>query len=164
MLDAQRDHIEMEEKRVKQSATSKPTITAIYESAKSNIAHSRRLLEDYERASLQVAFGKEVPVMEESGWQKDSQTLQRIFSRQREESKLELHQLLSGAPKVSNEQFNADVSDLDNDLWDRFAVGEGKAEDADALDGTKGETWAMVARNAQRGVRRAVKTVPEIDE
>lgn len=164
MLDAQRDQTEMEERGVKQSFASKPTITAICESVKSNIACSQRLLENYERASLQVAFGKRVSAMEEFGWQKDSQTLQRIISKQREKIMLEVSQLLSEGPKASNEQFNADVSDMDNDLWHRFAVGESKAEDVEALDGRKGETWAMIAKNAERGVRRIVQTLPEIGE
>ena len=99
--------------------------------------------------------------MMESGWEKDSQTLQRILNIQGENIKLEIHRILNEDSKSSKEQVKDDVSELDTDLWNQFAVGEAEAENVEVRDGRKRETWARVARNAQRGVQRTVKTFPE---
>lgn len=163
ILDAQGDQTEMDQRGVKRSSTSQPTASAIYQSAKSNLAFSRELLGHYERASQQVALKKGVTMME-SGWEKDSQTLQRILNIQGEKTKLEIHRMLNEDSKSSKEQVKDDVSELDTDLWNRFAVGEAKAENIEVQDGRQGETWALVAKNAQRGVRRTVKTLPEDGE
>ena len=158
ILEAQRDQIDMDERVVKRSSTSKLIASAIYQRAKSNIASSRELLGQYERASQQIAFGKEFPMME-TGWEKDSQTLQRILKSQGENVKHKVHQLLNEDPHPSKEQVKGDGSDLDTDLWNRFAAGEAKA-----LDTNKGGTWAVVAKNAQQGVRHTVKMLPEDGE
>ena len=160
ILDAQGDQTEMDQRGVKWSSTSKPTTSTIYQSAKSNLAFSRELLGHYERASQQVALKKRVTMME-SGWEKDSQTLQRILNIQGENIKLEIHRILNEDSKSSKEQVKDDVSELDTDLWNQFAVGEAEAENVEVRDGRKRETWALVARNAQRGVQRTVKTFPE---
>ena len=164
-LDAQRDQIEFDQRGVKQSSTSKPATSAIYQSAKANLCSSRELLGHYERASQQVASGKSVPTMA-SGWEKDSHTLQRILNKQGEKIKLEIHRLLNEDPRSSKEKAKAkdDVSELDTEIWNRFAVGEAKAETLEVLEGRMGKTWAMVAKNAQRGVRRTVKSLPEDGE
>ena len=95
------------------------------------------------------------------GWEKDKQTLQRILSKQREKTKLEVHQLLHQDSKTLEEQLKGDMSTLDTDLWDHFAVGKAKEEIIKSLDKRKGHAWAAVAKNAQRGVRRATKDLPE---
>lgn len=161
--DAQRDRTDIDEEGVDPSSTSKPTACAIYQSAKSNIASSRGLLGHYERASQQVASGQRVPMME-SGWEKDLQTLQRILNQQGEKIKSEVHQILNEDSESSKEQFKCNMSDLDTDLWNRFAVGEAKEKIVEALDGRREDTWAVVAKNAQRGVRRTVKNLPEDGE
>lgn len=161
--DAQRDRTEIDEEGVDPSSTSKPTACAIYQSAKSNIASSRGLLGHYERASQQVASGQRVPMME-SGWEKDILTLQRILNQQGEKIKSEVHQILNEDSESSKEQFKCNMSDLDTDLWNRFAVGEAKEKIVEALDGRREDTWAVVAKNAQRGVRRTVKNLPEDGE
>ena len=97
--------------------------------------------------------------MMEPGWEKDKQTLHRILNKQREKIKLELHQLLHQDSKPLEEQAKGDMSTRDIELWDHFAVGEAKKDEA--LDGRKGHAWAVVAKSAQRGVRRAVKHLPE---
>ena len=158
ILDAQREQTDMEEKVVKWSSTSKPTPSAIYQSAKSNIASSRELLGHYERASQQMDFEKDFPTIE-SGCEKDIQTLQRILKKQGAKVEHGVHQLLNEDPHSSKEQVKGDESDLDTDLWNRFAAGE-----AEALDINKGGTWAVVAKNAQQGVRHAVKDLPEDGE
>lgn len=162
-LDAQRDRIDIVQRGVKQSSTSKPTTSAICQSAKATLSSSRELLGYYERASQQVASGKSVPTME-SGWEKDSQTLQRILQKQGEKIKLEIHRLLNEDPRSSKEKAKDDVSELDTEIWNRFAVGEAKAETLEVLEGRIGDTWAVVAKNAQRGVRRTVKSLPEDGE
>ncbi len=159
VLGAQRYQIETEERRVNRSCASKPTESAIYLGAMSNIASSRELLGHYERASRQVTLSKRAP-MRESGWEMGSQTLRRILQKQGEKIKLEVHQLLNEDSRSSKEQGKVGVSKLDTDLWDRFAVGEAKEEHIKVLDG-KSATWAEVAMNAQRGVRRAVKDLPD---
>ena len=148
----------MEEKVVKRFSTSKPTPSAMYQSAKSNIASSRELLGHYERASQQIDFGKDFPTIE-SGREKDIQTLQRILKKQGANVEHGVHQLLNEDPHSSKEQAKGDGSDLDADLWNQFAAGEAKA-----LDINKGGTWAVVAKNAQQGVRHAVKDLPEDGE
>lgn len=160
ILYAHQEHIELREKRFQHFPAAKPTASAVHSRAKSNIAASRDLLGHYEQASHQVALSKRV-LMVEPGWEKDKQTLQRILNKQREKTKLEVHQLLHVDSKHSEKQFKGDVSTLDTDLWDHFAVGEAKKEFVEALDRRKGHTWAVVAKNAQRGVRRAVKDLPE---
>ena len=92
--------------------------------------------------------------MTESGREKDKETLQRILRRQGEMAKLEIRQMLDEYPQFSKEQVTDDSSDLDTDLWNRFAVTKAKESTVEALDGRKGETWAVLAKNAQRGVRR----------
>ena len=163
ILYTQRERTEVEEKEIKQLSISKPTASAIYCRVKADIASSRALLEHYERASQQVALSKKVPMMG-SGLQRHTQTLRRILDNQREKTKLQIHQLLNKNPKPSKEQVEEDVSTLDTDLWDQFAVDEAQRKLVEALDGSKGETWAVIARNAQRGVQRAVKDLPEYDE
>ena len=163
IFDAQRDRTEINQRGVKQSSTSKPTTLALYQSAKANLSSSRELLGHYERASQQVASGQSVPMME-SGWEKDSQTLQRILKQQGEKIKLEIHRLLNEDPGSSKEKAKDDVSELDTEIWNRFAVGEAKAESLEVLEGRIGESWAVVAKNARRGVRRTVKSLPEDGE
>lgn len=160
ILDTQRDKAEVDEKEVKQSTTSKPTAAAVYQSAKSKISSSRELLGRYERASQQIASGEGI-LMIESEWEKDSQKLQSILDKKGDKVKLEVHGLLNEVSKYSKEEVKGDPSELDTDLWNRFAVGEAKEENVETLDGRKGETWAVVAKNAQRGVQRTVKYVPE---
>ena len=92
--------------------------------------------------------------MTESGREKDNETLQRILRRRGEMAKLEIRQMLDEYAKSSKEQVTDDSSELDTDLWNRFAEVEAKEGTVEALDGRKGETWAVVAKNAQRGVRR----------
>lgn len=162
ILYAERGQPEVDNSRVKQSSIAKLTAPAIYRRAKSNLASSRELLVHYERASQQVAFSKGVSMME-SGWEKDNETLQHILDKQKEKTKLELQQLLSKDSKSSKEQVEGDVSKSDTNLWDHFGVGETKMESVEALR-IKRETWAVVAKNAQRGVRRALKDTPEDDE
>ena len=127
---------------------------------KSNIAASRELLKHYEQASQQVTFSKRVLMMEPT-WEKDKKTLQRILSQQREKIKLEVYQLLHQDSKPLEEQFKGDMSTLDRDLWDHFAVGEAEEDIVKLLDRRQGHAWAAVAKNAQRGVRRATKDLPE---
>ena len=160
MLYAQRDQTEVDDDGVKQSSISKPTASAIYRKAQLNLASSRELLGHYERASQQVAFSKGVSMME-SGWEKDNQTLQRILDRQKERTKLEVHQHLNKHLKSSTAQIEGDASKSDADIWDHFAVSDDRNESVKALDTRKRETWAVVAKNAQRGVRRVVKDLPE---
>ncbi len=162
-LDAQQDRIEIVQRGVKQSSTSKPTTSAIYQSAKATLSSSRELLGHFERASQQVASGKSVPTME-PGWEKDSQTLQRILQKQGEKIKLEIHRLLNEDPRSSKEKAKDDVSEFDTEIWNRFAVGEAKAETLEVLEGRIGDTWAVVAKNAQRGVRRTVQSLPKDGE
>ena len=92
--------------------------------------------------------------MTESGREKDNETLQRILCRQGEMAKLEIRQMLEEYPQSSKEQVTDDSSGLDTDLWNRFAVVEAKEGTAEALDGRRGETWAVLAKNAHKGVRR----------
>ena len=158
ILDAQRDQTDIDERVVKWSSTSKPTASAIHQSAKSNIASSRELLEHYERASHHIASVKEFPVIE-SGWEKHIQTLQRILERQGAKVKDEVHEVLNEDRRSSKEQVKGDGSDLDTDLWNRFAAGQVKAQDV-----KKGGTWAVVAKNAQQGVRHTVKNLAEDGE
>ena len=160
ILYAQQEQTELHEKRSQHFSAAKLTASAVHSRAKSNIAASRELLGYYEQASQQVAFSKRVLMME-PGWEKDKQTLQRIFNKQREKTKLELHRLLYEDSEPLEEQGKGDMSTLDNDLWDHFAVGEVKKEFVEALDSRKGHAWAVVAKNAQRGVRRALKDLPE---
>ena len=163
MVDAQQDQTEVGGKGFKQSSASEPTASTFYQSAKSRIASSRELLGHYERASKQVAFGKEVPMMVFE-WEKDSQTLQNILSRQEAKIKLELHCFLHADPKSSKEQLRGDMLELDTDLWKRFGVGETRKGIVELLDEGKDVTWAMVAKNVQRGVRRTIRTLPEDGE
>ena len=100
----------------------------------------------------------------ESGLEKNSQTLQRILEKHGEKTKLELHQILNGGPKPSKNHVEGGMLKADADVWDRFAVGEAKEEHGQPLDRRDGETWAVVAKNIQRGIRRAVKDLPEDDE
>lgn len=160
ILKAQEDQKEMDDWGLKQTSKSKPTAFAVYQSAKSNIVSSRELLGHYERASQQVAAGEGVPMMG-SAWEKDSRTLQHILDKQREKIKLEVHTLLNEDPKSSEEKVEGDRSESDTDLWNRFVVGEAGEENVEALDGRKRETWGVVAKNAQRGVRRTTKYLPE---
>ena len=160
ILYAHQEQTELDEKRFQHFSAAKPAASAAYSRAKSNIAASRELLGHYEQASQQVAFSKRVLTME-PGWEKDKQTLQRILNQQREKTKLEVHQLLHINSKPLEDQFKGDMSTMDTDLWDHFAVGEAKKDFVEALDRRKGHTWAIVAKNAQRGVRRAVKDLPE---
>ena len=154
----------MYETGIEQFSTPKPQASAIYRRAKFNITSSRDLLRHYERASQQVTFPERVPVGD-SGEEKDNQTLQRVLDRQREKIELEVHQLLNRGPKSSKELAEGGLLELDTNLWDHFAMGEkAKKKHAEALDGKKRETWAVVANNAQRGVRRVVKGLPEDDE
>lgn len=162
ILYAERDQPEVDSSGVRQSSIAKLTTPAIYRRAKSNLASSRELLEHYERASQQVAFSKGVSLME-PGWENDNETLQHILDKQKEITKLELQQLLTKDSKSSKEQDEGDVSKSDTDLWDRFGVGETKMASVEALR-IKRETWAVVAKNAQRGVRRALKDLPEDSE
>ena len=161
LLYAQQDQTGLYERAIKQFSTSKPKVSAIYRKAKFNITSSRELLGHYERASQQVTFPERLP-MGDSGGEEDNQTLQRVLDRQREKIKLEVHQLLNRGPKLSKELAEGDLLKLDTYLWDHFAMAEkASKEHVEALDGRKGETWAVVANNAQRGVRRAVKDLPE---
>lgn len=160
ILGAQRDQTELDERGVKQHSISRPTASAIHQSAKSKIASSRELLGHYERASQQVASGRGVPMME-SEWEKDSQTLQGILNKQVQKIKLEVHKFLNEDSKTSKEQVEGDLSELDTDLWNRFAMSEAEEENIEASNGKSGETWAKAAKNAQRGVRRAVKHLPK---
>ena len=160
LLNNQQDKTEMDEKDVKQPTTSKSTASAMYQSAKSKISSSRELLGRYERASQQIASG-EGSLMIESEFGKDSQKLQRILDKKGEKVKLEVHGLLNEDSRYSKEEVKGDASELDTDLWNRFAVGEAKEENVETLSGRKGETWAVVAKSAQRGVRRTVKYLPE---
>ena len=160
ILYAQQEQTELHERRFQHFSAAKSTASAIHSMAKSNIAASRELLGHYEQASQQVAFSKRVLMME-PGWEKDRQTLQHILNKQREKTKLEVHQLLHKDSKILEEQVKGDMSTLDTDLWDHFAVGEAKKDFVEALDRRKGHTWAVVAKNARRGVRNAVKDLPE---
>ena len=92
--------------------------------------------------------------MTESGRETDNETLQRILRRQGEMAELEIRQMLDERSQSPKEQVTDDSSELDTDLWNRFAVVEAKEGTLEALDGRKGETWAVLAKNAQRGVRR----------
>ena len=102
--------------------------------------------------------------MKESGWEKNGQTLQRILDKHGEKMKLELHQNLNGGPKLSKDHVEGDMSKPDVDMWDRFAVGGAKEERVKPPHGREGETWAVVAKNIQRGIRRAVRDLPEDGE
>lgn len=159
ILDAQRTQTEFDERVAKHFSTA----SASFQSGKSNIAFSRELLRDYERASQQVACRNRVPMME-SEWEKDSQTLQRILNKQGEKIKLQVHQFLIEDPNSLKEQVKGDISELDTSLWTRFAMGDAQEENFEPPDGRKEETWAVVAKNAQRGVRRTVKNLPEDGE
>ena len=163
ILYAKGEQPELHEKGVKRCSVSKLTASAIRCRAKSNIASSRELLGRYEQASQQVAFPKGVLLME-SECEKDNQTLKRILDKQREKTKLEVYQLLSEDSRSLKEQVEGDTSTLDNILWDQFAVGGAKKGPVKALGRRKGETWAAVAKNAQRGVRRAVKDLADDNE
>lgn len=160
ILDAPQDQTETVEKGVKQPSTLKPTASAIYQSAKSKIVCSRALLGRYERASQQFASGEGIPTIE-SEWGKAGQKPQRILDKQGENVKHQVHGLLNGDSEYSKEQIKGDLWELDTDLWNRFAVSEAKEENLEALDGRKEETWSLVTKNAQRGVRRTVKYLPE---
>ena len=160
ILYAQQEQTELHEKGFQHFSAAKPTASAVHSRAKFNIAASRELLGHYEQASQQLAFSKKLLMME-PGWEKDKQTLQRILNKQREKTKLELHQLLHQDSKPLEEQIQGDISTWDTDLWDCFAVGNAKKEFVEAIDGRKGHAWAVVAENAQRGVRLAVKHLPE---
>lgn len=160
ILDAHRGQTETNETEVSRSSTTKPTAFAIYRKTKSDIASARELLRHYERASQQIASSKGIPMME-SGWAKGSHTLQRILNKQGENVKLEVHQILNEAPRSTKEQVEGNMSKLDTEIWDRFAVSEAKEENVKASDRNQGKTWAVVAKNAKRGVRRAVKDLPE---
>ena len=153
IFEAQRGQAKIDESGAEQVSTLKPTASTIYQSTKLTIASSRGLLIHYQRASQQVEIGKGVP-MTESGREKDNETLQRILCRQGEMAKLEIRQMLDEYPQSSKEQVTDDSSGLDTDLWNRFAVVEAKEATAEALDGRKGETWAVLAKNAHKGVRR----------
>ena len=139
------------------------TTSDTYHRAKSNIACSRDLLSYYERVFQQVDFSKRNQTGT-SGREKIGQTLQRILKKHGEKIKLELHQLLNKDLEHSKAEVGDDISSIDIELWDRFAVGETEGQYVDMLDGTNGATWATVASNAQRGVRRAVKNLPENDK
>lgn len=160
ILDAPQDQTETVEKGVKQPSTLKPTASAIYQSAKSKIVCSRALLGRYERASQQFASGEGIPTIE-SEWGKAGQKPQRILDKQGENVKHQVHGLLNGDSEYSKEQIKGDLWELDTDLWNRFAVSEAKEENLEALDGRKEETWSLVTKNAQRGVRRTVKYLPK---
>ena len=156
ILDTQQEQMGMRKEMVKHLSKPESTKFAIYHEAKSNIASSRDLLMYYERASQQVAFSKWFLMME-FGWEKGSQTLQHVLDKQGEKIKAEIHQLLDEDPKHSEGRIEGDMSKTATDLWDRFAVGETKEEQNEVPDGRKGVTWGVAAKNAQRGVRRAVK-------
>ena len=163
IVDAHEDQTEMDERGSEQPPTTTRTVSAVYQSAKSKITSSRELLGHYKRASQQVAFGQRAPMMM-SGWEKDSQTLRRILHEQGEKIKHEIHKSLIGDPKFSREEVKGKMSELDTDLWNQFAVGRAEEENVESLAGRKGETWAAVAKNAQRGVRHVVKNLPEDGE
>lgn len=152
VFEAQRGQTEIDERGAEQVSTSRATASTVYQNTKLTIASSRDLLKDYQRASQQVEIGKGVP-MTESGRETDNETLQRILRRRGEMAKFEIRQMLDEDPKSSKEQVTDDSSELDRDLWNQFAVVEAKEGNVEALDGRKGETWAIVAKNAQRGVR-----------
>lgn len=162
ILYSERDQPEVDNSGVKQSSIAKLTAPAIYRRAKANLASSRELLVHYGRASEQVAFSQGISMME-SGWEKDNETLQHILGKQKVKAKLELQQFLSEDSKSSKEQVEEGVSKLDTDLWDHFGVGKTKMESVEALS-RKRETWAAVAKNVHRGVRRALKDIPEDDK
>ena len=92
------------------------------------------------------------------------QTLQGILDKNGEKIKLELHQILTGGPKSAKDHVESGMSGSDRDMWDRFAVREVKEEHVKPPGGREGETWAVVAKNIRRGIRRAVKDLPEDDE
>lgn len=163
IIDAQQGQKEVGERGVIQSSTSKPTASAIYQSAKSNLASSREVLGHYERATQKVAIGKG-SLMMDPGSEKDSQTLQRILHEKGEKIKLEVHQLLNKDPNSFQEQAKCHMSESDTDLWHQFAVLENKAENVKAFHTKEGRSWAVVAKNAQQGVRRTVRHLPEYGE
>ena len=120
------------------------------------------MLGHYEQASQQVFSSKRVQIIEsERG--KDKQTLQHILNKQKEKIGLEVHQLLNKDPESLKGHIASAMSKPDANVWDHFAVCEAEGEQVEALDRRKVGTWAVVAKNAQRGVRRAVKDLPQDD-
>ena len=160
--DAQQDQTEIDERGLQHFSISKPTAFVVHSRAKSNIESSRGLLGHYEQASQQVISSKRVQIIE-SERVMDKQTLQRILNRQKEKIGLEVHQLLNKDPESLKGHITGAMSKLDANVWDHFTVCEAKEEQVEALDRGKGGTWAAVAKNAQRGVRRAVKDLPQDD-
>ena len=102
--------------------------------------------------------------MVEPGWENGSQTLRSILNKQGEKIKLEVQHFLTETPNLSEEDVKVNISKGETDLWDRFALGEARGQLTESLEERQAQTWAEVAKNAQRGVRRTLKDLPELPE
>lgn len=127
---------------------------AIYETAKSAIALSRDLFSDYDRVCKLVA-SKDRPHTSSTSQKENREVLQRLLSKHGDKAKLEVRHLLHGNDKVSEENAVA----ADDPVWSRFA--KTSASDIPKESGIKGQIWASIAKDAQRGVHRMVKNLPE---
>ena len=95
--------------------------------------------------------------------------MQKVLKKEGEKVKLEMHQMLHGD---DGEDVNGDgrpgdeVSKKDDPFWMRFAEQKAKEDEHAAgnegkYGGKDGGSWASLAENTRKAVRRLVRFIPE---
>ncbi len=163
LTESQRQHIDKTTMGAKETTRTKLAAHSIFYNAKSGIAHSRQLLEHYDRMCQRVA-STHGSLRTESNWEAGRQTVHRVVNKQAEKTKLEVHHLLHNSSKSSSDiAAGVILPEEDDDLWKPFAVVPSKQEvgkvGEDEFDG-----WGVAAKRVGRSVHHMVKHIPEKSE
>lgn len=139
------------EQPIKQKAALHP----IYQTAKSLISSSRRLIQVYDKICEDTASSRGIMTLGKE-WDLDCSKLDTVFEKQKIITKHKLEVCLQERVGTAKGCSAADARPAVEDLWIGFAGGQ-TADYNDKQD----ENWAVTVRRVERGVQRLVNRLPD---
>ena len=132
------------------------TVHPLQQEADSLINRSKELLKTYDKTSQEIAaYGDTLQVDE--GWEADCQRLQHLLRVGKQVAENRVRRMLSNQGEDSRKNDpRVETLEKNEKRWAELAEGESRKDD--------GETWALVARRMEKGVRKLVKGLPEEEE
>ena len=145
---------------LKQARDTEHMVHPIYRTARSLVSSSREVIKLYERSCQHLQSGKSTLGVEPE-WKRDSEKLQTILNGQRKIIKQQIYSHLHGT-KISSKERPAVAASLaeGEDLWSRYALSPSHNDKGPKV-GSLVEGWALAAKNAQKGVQRMMRNVPD---
>lgn len=137
------------------SVRSKAAWHPAYQTAKSLISSSRRLIRVYEKICQEIASSREMNE-NRNDWGLDCVKLDFIFEKQRNTTELKLNKNLQEKYNTTKIDHSVDARPPVEDLWISFA-GSQREEFADMHD----ENWAAAVRRVGKGVQWLLKHLPD---